>query len=431
MAITSRDDLLFHWDQRVLPGAQAIIGGDPSYDCDTARAFVGQDRKIRYANPDRPVVEYEEINGVTRPVMPLALARTNLMGFSRDYSQWTFNATAFLSSSNNPDPAGGAEASLLGTGATGGSGLQRNTNSLTGDGVKSVGILLKAGSAAAPRIALYDITFGFRHQISVTWNGTEAPTLTTTSGAGTKFPPVPLVDGWWWTSFTATGVVAANTHRLYIYPGGGSGTGSVYAFDAQVEDGAFPTFPIHTPTSAAVARAVETLSFANPPSPQAMVIFFEFIEGGTILNSGNSNLFTLGDTSSGDRYQIYSDESNGRYRTWLGSIGTAFTSAPNIRERVQIAAVFPGTGSQTIRALQRIEDGAIEATSNVRTVPTVWNAQELWLNSISTASVGAVGAHRLTMVKLSAITAATDGTEDEALMDELAAVITDKHGNPL
>lgn len=435
MAITSRDDLLFCWDQRVKPGVLPIIGGDPVFDRDSARTFIGADRKLRSAIVDTPVLEYEEVNGVLRPVLPMALARTNKLGYSRDFiTGWSgSDATA---TPGRPDPTGGAQASDLSASVAGGH-MYRSVNALSGDGTKALGVIARKSNAAQFAFGLFDLTaLVWRHRVQATW-GASTPSTATVDGAGTRFEPVHLFDDWWWFSATATSCVAANDHRVYLYPGGTSAAFTTQFYDCQVEDGAFPTLPIHTPTGASVARAAESLYWKNPPAPQAMVWFSQFQVGSP---SGGSSWYAL---SMGQ--EVATEELFLLYRggaAWTAYAKTAgetvsYASLADLGEGVgdwmQFAVIFDPGG--TMRIHGRIVDGPTSSGSaaHAALVETRWDTPRFMFNGgysgAYPAYPSAVKGERIMVVDPTAPNASL--ANGEALLDELAAVITDTNGNPI
>lgn len=129
MAIT-RDDILYLLDQRVKPGPIPIIGADPVFSRDSARVYRSRDGHLRTAYVDTPVMEYrKDATGQYRNVLPLTLGRTNRVGYSRDYSQWTPNAVT--PTGGQSDPTGETGATLLNATAASGN-VNRNTTALSG-----------------------------------------------------------------------------------------------------------------------------------------------------------------------------------------------------------------------------------------------------------------------------------------------------------
>jgi len=194
---------------------------------------------------------------------------TNLVTQSQNFAA-TWSLSANCSASVAPVVApNGTSAFLLnmtsGAGSTGASIVV----SYTGDGEKVVSLYLRRlgvpSPAAVTDINAYDATAVVsRHIVRVTWDVDGTPTLSTTSGSGTRFAPVDVGNGWWRVSFTATGIVAANSNRVFIYPAGTSAaTGGVFVWGVQAENATRPG--LYLPTFGSTATRTPGSGYSPAP----------------------------------------------------------------------------------------------------------------------------------------------------------------------
>jgi hypothetical protein len=182
-------------------------------------------------------------------------------------------------------------------------------------------VYLKQGSAALSGIGIFDRTASLtRHRVTVTWTA-GVPSLSTLDGAGTLYPVEALANGWYRILISATGVVAANTNALFVYPAGYAAVaGTVYAWGAQAEDAVVPSSYIKT-EGTTVTRNADSLYFPFTAPPQAMTVYCRQVVRGSLLASGQTarflhiggatsttgNGFTLLSSTTGGVQARYSD----------------------------------------------------------------------------------------------------------------------------
>lgn len=165
------------------------------------------------------------------------------------------------------------------------------TVTFTGDAVKAIAIVMKAGTSTSTVIRLRDTSAPADRLLAlITW-AAGVPTVAMTTGTnlltGLTAKAWPLADGAYVFWFQATSVTAANTNSLQVYPATAAAlevanTGTVYAGGVMAFDAVVPTSHIPT-TVATVSRAVETAVIAFPDKIQAMSGLVEFVELGTSL----------------------------------------------------------------------------------------------------------------------------------------------------
>lgn len=169
---------------------------------------------------------------------PTVQARSNLLIATEQFDTWS-NVTTTVTANAGTAPDGTTTADLLAASATD-SRRERNVT-FTGDGEKCVSVYLKAGTSTLSSVRIVDSTAAtVRHRVNVTWTA-GVPSLSTNSGAGTLYPVEALANGWYRILFSATGIVAANTNAIGVYADTSLGTGTVYAWGAQVENATVPT----------------------------------------------------------------------------------------------------------------------------------------------------------------------------------------------
>lgn len=299
----SDDEILFSWnvndDKR----------NDYSFTRNSVASYVDIDGIIRYAAVNEMRNRhYITVSGSTISERTLLLepARTNLCIRSEEFDTWTkaTGITVTVNAINAPD--GSLTADLLT--ATDTSSQCFRVVTFTGDGEKCFAVYLKAGTSPRSRVQIYDSTVGTsRHAVLVTWtNG--VPTLSTLIGAGTLYPVRPLANGWYRILFSATGIVAANTHRVAVWPDNLNGTGTVYAWGAQAEDAAVPSSYIKT-EGTTVTRQADVLSFPYPHPPQPMSVYHRMVHIGALspaVGATSRRYLSIGNTAyTGVRFSLF------------------------------------------------------------------------------------------------------------------------------
>lgn len=211
--------------------------------------------RLLYNQHTRPRVEMFDTDGdLVREYAALRIenAHTNLCA---DLGSWALsNVTRTTGQS---DPLGGTGACLLD--ATAAAGFAAQTVTVT-DGTKATGLHIKKGTAAVVGLGFFDATAGggtWRSFTEATWNGS-VPVLSTPGGyPGTPFSVEALADGWYAIGHQSASIVGVNTNKVYLYPGNGATTGSVYAYGPGVYNAA--TLPRYGPTTTAMDHISTTL----------------------------------------------------------------------------------------------------------------------------------------------------------------------------
>ncbi|HWP38951.1 MAG TPA: hypothetical protein VNL18_15500 [Gemmatimonadales bacterium] len=213
----------------------------------TVGATVDRDGVGRKVGANIPRIQWVDLDGDgvrETPGILLEGARTQLVTQPENFAHAAWVNLGNLPTGGQSDPFGGTLAYLF-LDDSGASYHSVNTVvTFTGDGTKSAAIFFRAGTAAKTALSIFDNTAAtHRHAVQVTWtNG--VPAISGELGSGTVFPLENWGGGWWRLQFNATGVIAANSNRLVVYPTGTdavSDTGNVYVFGANAWDAPFPS----------------------------------------------------------------------------------------------------------------------------------------------------------------------------------------------
>lgn len=172
---------------------------------------------------------------------PLINQSPQLVSSPENFSAWTTSGTIGVTGGQT-DPYGGTAAYILDSNTPSSNDVVFLNVTYTADATKSASCFFRTFGGQETRFAMYDFTAStFRHRIKLLWDGNGVPTPSTTDGSGTIFSVEPFPGNWYRVSISATGVIAANTNRLYVYAdftGGGSAT---YVFGANAWNAAAPS----------------------------------------------------------------------------------------------------------------------------------------------------------------------------------------------
>lgn len=221
---------------------------------------------IESVSANVPRLDYDPVTLAPKGLL-IEEQRTNLLRWSEGFD----NASWANASPNVPAvvpnttvaPDGTTTADTL-TAATGGTASQARQNSgVTGaTGNFTASVYLKGGTSTRTRILLADTTTVFTSvgDFQITWSAGVATIHSTTSGTAS----ITYVGGGWYRCALTANVPSANAAAaLAIYPDSLSGTGTVVAWGAQLEVGAFGTSYIPTAGSQAT-RAADQASIVSP-----------------------------------------------------------------------------------------------------------------------------------------------------------------------
>jgi hypothetical protein len=374
-----------------------------------AAAAAGVARSAHYIVP----------TGGTQPIQTLLLepARTNLCIRSEEFNTWTqTNATVTADAIAAPD--GTMTADLLTASSNTAGRVRRDVTLAASEACASV--YLKQGTSLNTRVAIRDNGAGVdRHSVNVIWSA-GVPTLSTQTGSGTLYPVESLRDGWYRILFSATGIVAG-TNEVRINPDYNLGTGTVYAWGAQVENAVVPSSYIPTAANT-VQRNADNLYFPFTAPPQALTVYVRGVAR-EFPPANARPLIAVGTSvgiGSGTNNQLHlTGRTDGRFRAVYNVGGTevlaqpAANTAPALGDLAEFRVGITSDGRAMIG--QSVNNGA-ELTAMSATAlgfPTDWNQPRI---ALATSSATA------TMFAFTHVLVAA-GEQSLSTMRQLAGVI--------
>lgn len=433
MAITSLSDILWYWD--AIAGVQPIVGGDPTFSR-ASSGLVMPDRahRVRSLAADYPRFPWVTVGGERLPAMLLEKASTNKLTDSNDFSasgNWFISPGLTMSAVESV--FGGQSAYRADNdGVLGARSINQTIGTLTGSD-ESMSVVWEDIDADEMRFGIRDVTAASWVILARYIPSTES--LSVTFGAGTLHGPIDLGGGRVWLGATGSGT-ASNTRAPHIYPTGTTkAVRSAIVHFAQHEEAAVPTSPIIT-TTAAAARAAESMQWAGAPRPQAMVIYSDLVMVAVPLAGDGNRIWHIGESDDSAPRLLLRHNGANVINVFLengtNSANTSITlsPAPAVNDRIQVVAVVNADGSG--RLISSLNGAAVQAaalSAPTGGLPTSWSDNVLWLNSVGASSVNAHKYRQLKIVKPTNLDAALDGTEDQALMDEMAALTVNQYGS--
>lgn len=374
-------------------------------DAGTIASYVDREGYLRRALANVQRLTYEDLDGDgVREAACVALEaqRDNLITEPENFGAWSTSG-GIIKTGGQADPLGGTAAYLLDDPDVAQLSNTALAFTATGDGEKALSLFVRQGSSARSETSLWDQTATtHRHRIAITWSG-GVPVLATVTGSGTRYPVSRRGGSWWRIGWSATGVVAANDNRVFIYPaataGAAADTGTLYAFGAQAEDATFPSSYMKR-AGAVVGRAPDTWTLSWPRPPEALTIYAHFVELAQptwVTISGSPRILQLGASGDTDpRLAVYKDVATDSY-TILYDGGTLTGTSPvdlnPVRgDRIELCATLATNGAVAMSG--RKNGGTIVAgtPSGANTLGAAWSAQLL--------SIGCLGATRYADVHL-------------------------------
>jgi hypothetical protein len=207
-----------------------------------------------------PRFDYDPVTLAPKGIL-IEEQRTNLLVYSEQFDNATWvKSTATVTADTTVSPDGTADADTLTSSST--SGVVERFVGFTGNGDKAVSIFLKAGTSTLTYLFIRDTTAAVtRGRALITWTG-GVPSATADNG-GTIQGVDNFGNGWYRIRLLTPGIVAANGHSFRIQPDAAVGTGTIIAWGAQAENGAFATSYIPTVAST-VTRTVDNTSIVAP-----------------------------------------------------------------------------------------------------------------------------------------------------------------------
>lgn len=311
------------------------------------------------------------------PVGPLLeRAGTNLVTSSEDHTGTGWSAIGTPTRVANARRCGAVTLELIGDDAAGTLEGYSQTVAFTGDGTKGYTVFISQGSSASSVLRVRDTDASADRLLCViTWSA-GAPVLTFTAGAAILTVGERLQDAdgnrvyrlW----LAPTGVVAANTNVLQVYPATDSalavtGTGTLYIGGHMAENDATaalrPSSYIPTTTLAA-SRVIDSLTFPWLRTPVDMTAYLDVVGFGS-FSAPNLRTLQIGDDDSGTASSaIITCPAAGDVRLYYENASANVnsdntTGAVNFQERQELRAALLAAGIYIGRSIA----GAAEVVS--------------------------------------------------------------------
>ena len=388
---TPNSNLLFHWRSQ----SRDLVTVDRSSTGTLTRASAGgltDGRGQRTANALTdvrlvgPAADNQPRWGVSTAGVPHLLledTRTNLLPISKPTTGWQTVAAISTGGETTVAPDGTLVTLLTDNSTTARQEMIQDAEVASTVAVVTWHTKWNGSTFGAIHRMSFDAA-GVAARAQVTWEfgSTGAMAITSTGAGNVISAPAHIGNNWWKTSIEATGILSTQDNQLVVSPAVtavGTTGGDMFISEIQVEDvastGLFASS--HIPTvSAAVTRALETLSFPFLPVPQAMTVYCKFVEAGSAVTADTPRLWQIGDNTgagsprwlvfgSGGKYLAQHDPGSGAQNT------AATLTAPSIGNVVEIRVVLNVDGSQIIG--QTINGGAeVTAASSANGLAAAW-----------------------------------------------------------
>jgi hypothetical protein len=330
-----------------------------------------------------PRFDYDPVTLAARGLL-IEEQRINFALRSEDFSNsvWQNSTpnipTVTVDSTTAPDGTTTADLLTASTGGTNSQVRQATTTSTTGNFTGSV--FLKAGSSTRSRVMISDqtTTFVTIGDFQIAWSGGVASIHSTSLGTASI---VPYGNGWYRCVITASAASANANIGLSIFPDSVSGTGSVNAWGAEVEAGAFATSYIPT-AATTVQRNQDVVSMTG----DNFTSWFNASQGTFVVGADS-----FADTSVITRQSVVAHDGTAsnyiRSYTYNGNWGSMVVTGGATQFDQAFASVVPNVAVKLAFAYQTnnfascLNNGSV-TTDTSGTVPTV---TQLSLGQYSTA----------------------------------------------
>jgi hypothetical protein len=320
--------------------------------------------------------------------------RTNLCIRSEEFDTWALSNVTTVTANAITAPDGTTTADLLANAVPTANSSANRVVTFTADGEKCAALYLKAGTAAVTDFGVRDETAAvWRHLARATWTA-GVPTLSTIQGSGTLYPVEALRDGWYRVLISVPGAVAANTHRLYVYPSGtASVAGTVYAWGAQAEDAVVPSSYIKT-EGTTVTRNADSLYFPFTAPPQAMTVYVRGRERGTRLEPG-AYIWQVSQSNNNPR--VHLNRTVGTARMQHQTVNTAgtfsTTNAPlagdsSVGDLVEYRSLLASNGNVSLATTLNSGTEQVGSPVTGTALESAWSGQRLWIGTNGSTNAG-------------------------------------------
>jgi len=324
------------------------------------------------ANLDKYILPYPE--GVDRLGLLIEEARTNLITYSEDFSQWTNTRSSDdADSATAPDGTETATSFYMDNTAAS-THIIKKSATVVASSTNTFSVFVKPNSLNFVRLLLSDTSVN--DYFEAFFNVSTGEVGTTDSGASGTFTSATIQNaGSGWYRCAITGIVSSDTSveaRIYLAEADndatidGDGTSGIYIWGAQLEAGSFPTSYIKSNSGSTTTRSADVASIP--------VADFGYNKGeGTALvectlqEQDVSNLRILGGTAS---------------TRWL------YANSPDddypivFYDGVNTPAIATNVTSLTIKAAISVEvDSAVGSVNGSTPIPRTHNGNLLGITS--------------------------------------------------
>jgi hypothetical protein len=332
MSLADKSSLLFIPSGYIAQKVYSIFPtsgvGDFTFSRSGSATRIAKNGLITTVDSNIPRLEYPLIDGevVGCPSLILEPARTNLITYSEDVSQW-INVNTTISQDDVISPDGTLNADKFEF--TGDGSIRPNTSQLTFTNDYCFSVFIKKGNARY-------VTLWARFFTTETIIGFDLDTNTSENGGNIE----DFGNDWYRLSINnnVTGD-ADRTGVFYIFlPNSLGGSNSVsgnnaYVWGAQVEEGSYPTSYIKSNSGSTTTRSAET---ANGSGDAATFNDSEGVLMAEISalteDSGLSRRITISDGSTNNRVSIELDETEGLIKLFFSGNGTLNQLTKNISD---------------------------------------------------------------------------------------------------
>lgn len=331
---------------------------------------------------------------------------TNILVYSRDYSQAAWNKTnVTLTAAAAIAPDGTLTATKVAATASAATNFFQTTAAAAAAPPAVYTIYAKMGSGAtdANRFILWNASAGTAVvQLTINY---ETGVLTVTTGAARAHN---VGNGWWRIELLGLSGFS-NTDDLRVYPAftGNTETAGEFCYLWQADLVRLPvmTSPILTTTTTA-SRAADAISLTesrlNPA--RAMTLYLRGVELGTAAIA-NGRYAQLGDSANAAPrivvYRASATELGVLAENGLGgSAQSVVTGHPSLYDLVELMAEFGPTGVTTLTRCFNEGTPAAGAPSGAMVMPAAWSDTKVWLGMIGTGTGGVSGVFGFTHFKM-------------------------------
>ena len=269
-------------------------------------------------------LNYDLLNGkvVNCPHYLLEPASTNIIEYSEDFSNsaWTKSNTT-ITSNSIISPDGTLNASTLTDNTANGIHRLRDSVSLSASTDYSLSVFAKKGTLSNIQLALINTAnSNTSSRVFDLENGVLGESLTNQTLSNSKI--TDYGNGWFKCEITAQLASTPNTYQITLATKSsgnatnasqvtydGDGTGNVYIFGAQLEQGSYPTSYIPT-NGTAITRAAETAIGSGDAATFNDSEGVLMAEISALANDGGNRIISLSDGSQVSRVIIYYTSAN-------------------------------------------------------------------------------------------------------------------------